>query len=146
MEGDLLLPSTRWECLPNVTWRQVCNCCFSLRPHLPGKPFIPLCIYDVKTYSSIFWNRPLRSCGQEVRAIFLFFFLMLALLIIFTRLFTDYKSLSHNEMCGCLNYCTLDEERFQECYQAQYYPEPVFYHQHIFFHVPTLGKALDIIS
>ena len=50
-----------------------------------------------------FWNRTLRCYSPKVRAIFLFF-IMLALLILFIKLFADYKSFLHHEIHGCLIY------------------------------------------
>lgn len=95
-----------------------------------------------------FWNRPLRCCSQEVRAIFLFFFFILALLIIFMRLFTDYKSLLRNEICGCLIYSVHYPTSYHRWGEISSMLSGIILSRtsilsstHNFFHVPTLGKA-----
>lgn len=50
MEGSRPFPTEHQMGMsPNITLKQMCQGCFSLRLHFPGKPFISLCIYDVET-------------------------------------------------------------------------------------------------
>lgn len=68
---------------------------------LPGKPFTLLCVDDVRLIF-LFIKQAFKMLFPGCEGHFSIFLLMLALLTIFMRLFTDYKLLLHNEICGCL--------------------------------------------